>query len=216
MSREYLLQYGSSAFVGRFWADAEFVRGQRAVIESPRGRELGTVLCEPHEKFVATVAPDRDGRVIRPAAAADEDGVAASRALADRILDAAATAVTAAGLPALILDCEVLLESSAAILHVTTWAATDLTPLAESLTQQFGCPVRFHDLAATTLPEEPGAPGCGKPDCGSGGGGCGTGGGCSTGGCSRGKVKSSGELTAYFRDLREKMEADVAGRRELL
>jgi hypothetical protein len=50
---------------------------------------------------------------------------------------------------------------------------------------------------------------CGKPDCGSGSGctSCGTGGGCSTESCSRGAVKSAEDLTAYFADLRAKMEA---------
>jgi hypothetical protein len=66
------------------------------------------------------------------------------------------------------------------------------------------------------------ADGCGKQDCGSGAGGCsscGTDGaskgGCSTSSCSRDKVKSADELTAYFADLRQKMEAAGAARTPL-
>jgi hypothetical protein len=78
------------------------------------------------------------------------------------------------------------------------------------------------DLSRPVTATDPPAPaeaGCGKPGCGSGGGGCsscGTGGGCSTGSCSRGQVKSADDLTAYFTDLRQKMEAAGVARTPLV
>jgi hypothetical protein len=218
MTREYLIQYGSAAFVGRFAAGVAFARGSRAVVESPRGVELGTVLCEPHEQLRRAVAPTTDGRVLRPATSEDEVEQLATTDRASDLLDAANADIAAGELPALVLDCEVLLDSSAAILHVTTWGELDLSPLLDRWSAAFGRPVRLHDLTAMPVAAEP-ATGCGKDGCGSGGGGCsscGTG-NCGTGGgCSRGKVKSGAELTAYFRDLREKMEAKVVGRRGLV
>ena len=83
--------------------------------------------------------------------------------------------------------------------------------------------MKLLDLSRSpTAKDEPASAGCGKPGCGSSGGGCSTGscgtggGGCSTGSCSKGKVKSADELTAYFADLRHKMEADAARRTPLV
>ena len=43
---EYLVQYGRSAFVGKFTTGDEspWVRGSQVVVQSPRGLELGTLL----------------------------------------------------------------------------------------------------------------------------------------------------------------------------
>lgn len=203
---EYLVQYGRSAFVGRFVSDVTLARGDRAVIDSPRGRELGTVLCEPEQ-----ASAHLDGQVVCRSSADEEP----STDIANRILDAATAALLCEGHSALVLDCEVLIDGGA-ILHVVAWEAVDLTPILEQLSTTFGLPVRLFDLAATAVPADPTK--CGKPDCGSGGcSSCGTGGGCGTSSCSRGAAKSSDDLTAQFRELREAMERDIlAGRRELL
>ena len=113
------------------------------------------------------------------------------------------------------MDAELTLDDRL-ILHGLAWDACDATPLFTELSARFGLSVRLLDLSQTAVTIDPkqAADGCGKPDCGSGSGGCsscGTDGeskgGCSTGSCSRGKVKSADELTAYFADLRQKMEA---------
>ena len=94
----------------------------------------------------------------------------------------------------------------------------DATPLFEALSARFNLSVRLLDLSQTAVTKDPkqAADGCGKPGCGTEGGGCsscGTDsggeskGGCSTGSCSRGKVKSADDMTAYFTDLRQKMDA---------
>src|SRR5207253_6390976 len=115
------------------------------------------------------------------------------------------------GLPLTFIDAEMLLDGSA-ILHGLPWAECDATPLFEELSTQFGMTVRFLDLARSPIAtEEPAPAGCGKPGCGSESGGCTScsTGGCSTGSCSKGKVKTASELTAYFADLRHKMEAQA-------
>ena len=73
-------------------------------------------------------------------------------------------------------------------------------------------PVRLLDVTRTATAPDPPDAGCGKPGCGTTGGGCST---CGTGGCSRGAVKSADDLTAYFADLRQKMDAASAGRTPL-
>jgi hypothetical protein len=211
-SSEYLVQYGRPAFVGRFVAAAvPCVRGDRVVVRTPRGLELGTVLCEPDARFAHLVGPAVDGDLLRPAG---PDDLSRAETLAGRsptILATADRLAAGSAAPVAFLDAEVFLDGTAAVLHAVAWGDTDLTPLLDAVSREVGLTVRLHDTGRTPVAKDaPEPPGCGKPGCGSESGGCsscGTGGGCSTGGCSRGQVKSADELTHYFADLRQKMDA---------
>lgn len=108
---EYLVQYGRSAFVGRFASGVTLARGDRVVIESPRGREFGTVLCEPEQ-----ASPHLDGQVVRRSNTDEEPSIE----IANRILEAATAALLRDGHSAIVLDCEVLIEGGA-IVHVVAW-----------------------------------------------------------------------------------------------
>ena len=211
MSSAYLIQFGKPGFVGCFRAHASraFARGEGVVIRGPRGVEVGTVLCEPHSRFQGE---ESEGDILRAVTREDDEAAKQTIAFGREILVIAERG--GAALPLAFVDVEVTLDRTAAILHVLPWAECDADPLVADLSERFGIPVRMLDLSRTpTTKDEPQpAAGCGKPDCGSSGGGCsscGTGGGCSTGSCSSGKVKSAGELTAYFADLRQQMEASA-------
>jgi hypothetical protein len=197
-----LLQYGRSAFVGRFAAAGPLPRGETVVVRSARGVELATVLGPVEDRFATQF--DDEGEVLRVATADDHAAATAADELADAIL------ATAHSDSVTFLDCEVTLDRRGAVLHAVAWGECDLDPLLAELSERFGLAVRLLDVSrmvATTDPPEPKTT-CDKPDCGQGGcssGGCGSG-----GGCSRKQVKSADDLTAYFADLRQKMEA--AGR----
>lgn len=196
----YLVQYGRCAYVGRFTTDGAFARGDRVVVRTPRGVEIGSVLCDACDRFAGAIDPAAGGDLLR---LADLDDAASRDTQATALLAAAAES----SLPLTFLDAEVMLDGSAAVLHALPWEPCDADPLFAELSARFGMPVRMLDLSRTPVATDPPTT-CGKPDCGSGSGSsCGTGGGCSTGSCSRGSVKSAGELTAYFADLRAKMEA---------
>jgi hypothetical protein len=222
MIATYLIQYGRPGFVGRFRGPDPAValtRGDRVAIRGPRGLELGTVLCEPADRFSEPAVVD--GEVV--GRATPEDAAAADRAtaLGQAILAAAEAAATEASLPLVFVDVETPLDGVSVVLHAVPWAECDATLLFSELSARFERPVRLLDLSRPTAapdPPEPATAGCGKPGCGSEGGGCtscGTGGGCSTGSCSRGKVTSAADLTAYFADLRQKMEEQGANRTPL-
>jgi len=208
----YLVQYGKPGFVGQFRpaGPEPHARGDRVVVRSRRGLELGTVLCEPAARFEA---PD-DGDLVRPATDAE---AAAGDSRGAELLVAAQARADELGLPLALVDVEILLDGSA-VLHGLPWAGCDATSLFEELAARFGCPVRLLDLSHGPVAKDEPSHGCGEPDCGAGSGGCsscGTGGGCSTGSCSRGSVTSADDLTAYFRDLRAKMEHHANGRTPL-
>jgi cell fate regulator YaaT (PSP1 superfamily) len=208
-----LVQFGRSGFVGRFASAVPVARGERVIVRGPRGVEPGVVLCEPSEQFTPSLSTE--GELLRTVTPADEARVASFPAREAELLAQASEAAIERGLPLAFVDAELTLDDRL-ILHGLAWGACDATPLFEELSARFGLTVRLLDLSQTavTRDSKQAADGCGKPDCGAGSGGCSScgtegesKGGCSTGGCSRGKAKSADELTAYFADLRAKMEA---------
>lgn len=193
----YVVQYGRLGYVGRFSGEAVAARGDRVLIRSPRGLEVGTVLGAA--RFSAGL--DTIGELLGPA------GVEPDSTRAEDVLAAAEELL--GDLPLTLVDAEPLLET--VILHAIPWAACDADPLLATLSGRFGLPVRLLDLSRTPTTVDPPEPktSCG-PGCGTKSGGCGscgTGGGCSTGSCSKGSVKSADDLTAYFLDLRKQMES---------
>jgi cell fate regulator YaaT (PSP1 superfamily) len=197
-SRHYLVRYGRPGFIGRFASTLPLARAERVVVHGPRGVELGEVLVSPEE-----LNPTNDGVILRLVTPHDNDEAARLNDRGQEVLASAGTTT----LPLAFIDVEVTLDGTA-ILHAVAWDTCDATALLDGLGSQFGLAVKLLDLSRVEIAQDP--TGCGKPGCGSESGGCstcGTGGGCSTGSCSRGSVKSAEDLTAYFSDLRQKMES---------
>jgi hypothetical protein len=213
--RRYLVRYGRPGFIGRFASAFPLARAERVVVQGPRGLEIGEVLVSPEPAFPSNDGPDLrkssvpsvpsdDGEVLGIATPHDDEEIARLNERGQEIL-AAASAIE---LPLAFIDVEVTLDGTV-ILHAVVWDACDATALLDELGVRFGLTVKLLDLSRIEITKDP--TGCGKPGCGSESGGCSTcgtgGGGCSTGSCSRGSVKSAEELTAYFADLRQRMES---------
>ncbi len=211
---DVLIQFGKSAFVGRFTFDGDesFARGTPILIRTIRGIETGIVLNPSLAPFAKALG-DAAGRIERRIEDGDRETIARTELLAQSVLVRAND--TTKDSPVRFIDAEATFDGSTVILHVIPWAECDLQPLLDGLSQEFQARVTLLDLSRpTALPDAPDAvdAGCGKPNCGSeSGGGCSTG-GCGTGSCSRGAVKSAGELTDYFVNLRSQMEAESAKR----
>jgi hypothetical protein len=211
----YLVQYGRFAYVGRFAAAWGLTpsRGDRVVVRTPRGVELGEVLCGADERFAGGLDPTAGGELLRLAGPDDLSTAESRESVGLSLL----TAAEGSGLPVTILDVEVSLDGSTAVLHALPLGPCDADPVLAALSTRFGLAVRLLDVSRTPTVADPPekVATCGKPDCGSGGcTSCGTG-GCSTGSCSRGSVKTADELTSYFADLRRKMEQQTLGRTSL-
>ncbi len=205
----FLVQYGRCGFVGRFASHGQYMRGDGVVIHGPRGLEPGEVLLKLD-------GLGDDGVILRRATDEDRNATRIAEVRGQQILNTACESAASTGLPITFVDIEVTLNSFA-ILHALPWGACDATPLLEELSAKFGLDVRLLDLSQQPTAvdaSDPPQASCGKPGCGSSGGGCSSCGtdssnksGCSTGSCSRGAVKTPAELTAYFIELRKKMEA---------
>ena len=211
---EYIVNHGRAAFLGRFInrSGEAFTHGDRVVIGTARGIETGSILSESAAHLAHLVGATAAGEIIRRMSADDVDREMHLAAESRKHIAIAQDLADEQSLPVTILDGEMLFEGDQVILQVLPFADCDLTPLAETISARHSILCTFHDLRQVPVKEEP--EGCGKPGCGSTGDGggctsCSTGGGCSTGSCSKGAVKSAGDLSAYFTDLREKMEEHV-------
>jgi cell fate regulator YaaT (PSP1 superfamily) len=207
---EYVVSYGTSGGFDRFRAEAPLPcrRGDRVVVESRRGLELGVVLCEATAEH-ARLLPG-GGRLLRRAADDDERAGERLRERARRLCEECGRLAAGLGLPLAVVDVELLLDGRQAVVQHLAPADCDAGALVEVLARGHGLVARLENLALPAAPaEEEGAGGCGKPGCGrtAGGGGCstcGSGGGCSS--CGSGKV----DMRAYFAHLRERMEQHAA------
>lgn len=193
---EYLVSHGSSGELSRFTSPDAYERGDRVVVRSQRGLELGEVLC-PSRGRVLTDTPV--GELLRKTTVEDETIVAGLRERAQRLFDDGRRLTAELQLPLEILDVEILFDGHEVTLYHVCWAPCDERPLVSALSRKYETMVALRDLA---LPA--GASGCGKPDCGGkDGGGCTS---CGTGGCSSCGKTMAKDVQEYFAGLRQKME----------
>lgn len=203
---EYLVSYGSAGEFGRFRPMSALAcgRGDRVVVRSHRGVELGVLLCPAtpgHARFLPNTSV---GQLLRPAGPEDERQAERLNGRGQELFADARRLTAELGLPLEVVDVEVLLDGDQAIVHHLHWGEFDERDLVSALVRLHGLRVRLHSLRPAD--EGPEAEhGCGRPDCGRKEGGgcstCGSGGGCST--CGSAKPD---EVRAYFAALRERMD----------
>lgn len=188
---EYLVRFGSLGDFGRFRAEPALpcTRGQRVVVRTYRGLELGEVLrpaAEGHAQFLPNTTV---GALVRHATAVDEAREQEYAARARTLLDRAAALTENFAF----LDAELLLDGKRAVLHHLTLRPTDPRDLVSTLAREFDVVVELLDL---TAPRE--ESGCGS--CGSGEG-CGS---CGSGGC--GSCGDDSASQEHFAALRDEMD----------
>jgi len=202
----YLVNYGKSGGLGNFISQTLPLlrRGDRVIIDSPRGREVGTVLCptSPRQSQILG-SPSSSGTITRTITAADEAILKQARLTEHLLFEAARQLAMSQALPLEILDVEMLLEGCALLQFVAEREIAPLDGFVEALNQMFQLDIRLENLAPAPTVEEPQS--CGKPDCGKteGGGGCST---CSTGGGCTSCGSAKTDLRPYFAHLRTQME----------
>ncbi len=201
---EYLVSHGKSAVLGRFAAPPRLTcqRGDRVVVRSARGLEIGAVLCAATARHARLLGRASTGELLRRADPQDEEQARRRRDVAERLFADGRRLAAELALPLEILDVEVLLDGRQAFVQHLSWAECDYGPFVATLGQMHGLEVLMEDLALPQPAEEHGS--CGEPGCGraAGGSGCTSCGSGGCGSCGAGKV----DMTAYFAHLRTKME----------
>jgi cell fate regulator YaaT (PSP1 superfamily) len=172
----YLLNYGRTAELGRFeFEDSlSWCRGDRLVINSRRGLELGVVL-RPAPTPKSGVSPlPRSGTILRLATSEDESQSAQLQARSQLLFTDSRRLAQALDLPMEVVDTEILLDGQQAFLHYLARAYFDPRPLIEQLLARHEFLIRLNNLV------EPEEAACGACGAGEGSGGCGN---CGAGGC---------------------------------
>ncbi|HMP58339.1 MAG TPA: hypothetical protein PKD86_03195 [Gemmatales bacterium] len=189
---QVLVRYGSAGLVGRFGpTDPHIVcrRGDRVLIHSERGHEIGEVLGLTPSRIAWPALPVVSGELLGLASASDCERLVAVQSRCSEALAAADRLVSELGLPATVLDLEAVIEPDAFVLHLARSGPADVRPLVAQLSRLLDAAIQVRDLTDPSL-QQAAATGCGSGNCGSGcgsDGGCGSGGGCSTsGGCGSG------------------------------
>jgi cell fate regulator YaaT (PSP1 superfamily) len=200
--REYVIRYGLLGDFGRFRpaVPVDCRRGDLAVVRSPRGLEVGQVLCSATPQHAHFLPAATAGTLLRLATQEDERAANRARRLGQEIFDEARRSAEALALPLEVIDVEVLLDSDYVVLHLIHWADADLRDLVSTLSKRFSIHVLLQDLTkAEAASEEHGCGSCGSGGCGSGG--------CGSGGCGSCGTAKTDEVQAYFAALREKMHS---------
>src|SRR5260370_27030737 len=202
---ELLLSYGRLGDFGRFRSRKPLAcgRGDRAVVRTHRGLELGEVL-RPAVPRHATFLPNTSvGQLVRLVMPTDEEALARSRELAQTVFAQAARLGRDLALPLEVIDAEVLLDGEHGVIHLLRWEECDVRPFVSTLSREFELHITLADLTRPPVAhsaEEEG--GCGREGCGHGGWlMCGAGGGCSTSG-----ARKPEEVNAALAGFRPKME----------
>jgi cell fate regulator YaaT (PSP1 superfamily) len=209
---QFVVSFGKGGAVGVFNAPAPLLlrRGDRVIVHTPRGTEVGSVLCAATIRQARLLGATASGSLLRPLSAEDEQRLPELAQLAQQVYDAGRCRVQQDQLALEILDVEVLFDRNQAILQFVGEAA-DLDEFAHALERDFDLEVRLENLAQPGAADTHEHGGCDKPDCGRNAGGCTT---CSTGGGCTSCGSSKVDMRQYFAHLRDKMEKDQ--RRPLL
>jgi hypothetical protein len=202
VAEEYLVSYGTSGEFARFRpvAVSDFRRGDRVVVRTSQGLELGVVLCPAqaeHEPFLSRTAR---GELLRTVTEEDDRQAEQARLLGQQLFEDAGRLADELELPLVILDIEVLLEGQQAIVHHLRQMDCDYRPLVSALSKKYDVHILMSNL---TMPKEE-VVGCGEPNCGQLTGGCQS---CGSGGCDTcGKGAKKEDVAAHLLALRKVME----------
>lgn len=201
----YLIGHGRASEFGRFRSPGPraYRRGDRVVVQTQRGLEVGRVLCPATPRHAQMLADAWHGQLVRPVNPEDERRLNEFQERSQTLFEECQRWTAELGLPLTILDVELLFDGKQAILEYVSRSECDLGPLLDAITARY-C-LRLEPRNLTAAPEANGH-GCGRPDCGGGAGGCDT---CTTGGCGSGCGSPDlvRDVQSFFAGLRQNMEA---------
>jgi cell fate regulator YaaT (PSP1 superfamily) len=209
-AEEYLASFGMTGEFGRFRTATPLGlhRGERVVVEGPRGVEIAEVMRPATPRHAHFLPNTSVGQLLRRLTPPDEQIESDMRLRAQQLFERGGQLAAELGLPLMLLDAEVLLDGEHAILHQLQAANADVRPFVSTLSREFDMHITLVDLSrdrSSSMSEESDEPaGCGRPDCGQrADGGCST---CGSGGCGSCGSAQPKDLEVYFAQLREQME----------
>lgn len=168
MTTQMIVRHGAMRFMGPFDADPEagVARGDRVVIRTERGHELGDVLCAADPRAVALLSEPTSGRIVRRLT--DEDRTAAEKLReAERSeLETCTNFVAQRKLQMELVDVEHLFGGERIVFYFLAEKRVDFRELVKDLARQFQTRIEMRQIGVrdeAKLLADYGD--CGKPVC---------------------------------------------------
>jgi cell fate regulator YaaT (PSP1 superfamily) len=168
MAHTYVVRYGRMRFLGEYRgvADQEHARGERVVVRSDRGTELGEVLCPVTEQTARFMPNPTQGEILRPATAEDREHEAR---LADDLKPTFATCqelITKRRLQMNLVDVEVIHGRERVVFYYLAEKRVDFRELVKDLARVLRTRIEMRQIGVrdeAKLLADYGD--CGKPVC---------------------------------------------------
>ena len=168
MTTTYVVRYGQMRFLGEFHglAEQDHPRGQRVVVRTERGHELGEVLCRADDRTAAFLENPGRGEVVR---LAQPDDLAAEAALADRQragFEICREFIVKRRLQMDLVDVEAILGGERLVFYYLAEKRVDFRELVKDLARAFNTRIEMRQIGVrdeAKLLADYGD--CGKPVC---------------------------------------------------
>jgi cell fate regulator YaaT (PSP1 superfamily) len=168
MANTYVVRYGQMRFLGEFTglSGQEHPRGQRVVVRTDRGTELGEVLCPATDRTAVFLENPARGEVLRPASAEDLAAEARITALQQTGFEACREFIARRRLQMDLVDVEAILGRERMVFYYLAEKRVDFRELVKDLARALQTRIEMRQIGVrdeAKLLADYGD--CGKPVC---------------------------------------------------
>jgi cell fate regulator YaaT (PSP1 superfamily) len=148
MAAKYIVRHGVLRFVGEYDAPGEaiFARGDRVVLRSDRGHELGEVLCDASPRAVGLLEASTQGQIVRRLSPQDECEVQRLHALEHEELEACCRFVAERSLQMEPVDAEHLLGGERIVFYFLAEKRIDFRDLVKDLARTYKTRIEMRQI----------------------------------------------------------------------
>jgi cell fate regulator YaaT (PSP1 superfamily) len=168
MGAKYIARHGAMRFLGEYEAEGEtpYARGQRVVVRSERGLELGEVLCPATAQAVQLLAEPTHGQIVRPLTAEDESVLARLQQTEQSAFETCNRFIEQRKLQMELVDVEHLFGGERVVFYFLAEKRVDFRELVKDLAREFRTRIEMRQIGVrdeAKLLADYGD--CGKPVC---------------------------------------------------
>ena len=168
MTTTYVVRYGQMRFLGEFGVSSgvEHVRGQRVVIRSDRGTEIGEVLCAATGKTSRFLENTAQGEILRCVSAEDLEAEARMAQVRRASFDSCLEFISRRRLQMDLIDVEVILGRERMVFYYLSEKRVDFRELVKDLARTLQTRIEMRQIGVrdeAKLLADYGD--CGKPVC---------------------------------------------------
>jgi cell fate regulator YaaT (PSP1 superfamily) len=168
MTTSYVVRYGQMRFLGEFegMPGQAHVRGQRVVVRSDRGTELGEVLCHATERTSRLLERAARGEIVRPASAEDLETERRLTGVRSTAFNACLEFIARRRLQMHLVDVEVILGRERMVFYYLSEKRVDFRELVKDLARAMQSRIEMRQIGVrdeAKLLADYGD--CGKPVC---------------------------------------------------